>query len=76
MKIGRFFTNFLTRLSIKITLGLFLSLWQILKGKSAWKEVNEYDKMSVAMNIGHINHIRARKLLFKLMEQNIEKWWD
>ena len=49
---------------------------QILKGKSAWKEVNEYDKMSVAMNIGHINHNRARKLLFKLMEQNVEKWWN
>ncbi|MDB9800877.1 hypothetical protein OAB94_00685 [Flavobacteriaceae bacterium] len=33
-------------------------------------------KQRVAMNIGHINHERARKLLFKLMEQNIEKWWD
>ena len=30
----------------------------------------------IAMNIGHINHERARKLLFKLMEQNIQKWWD
>lgn len=33
-------------------------------------------KQRIAMNIGHINHERARKLLFKLMEQNIEKWWD
>ena len=33
-------------------------------------------KQKLAMNIGHINHKRARKLLFKLMEQNIEKWWD
>ena len=33
-------------------------------------------KQRVAMNIGHINHERARKLLFKLMEQNIERWWD
>ena len=33
-------------------------------------------KQRIAMNIGHINHDRARKLLFKLMEQNIEKWWD
>jgi hypothetical protein len=30
----------------------------------------------IAMNIGYINHDRARKLLFKIMEQNIEKWWD
>ena len=33
-------------------------------------------KQKLAMNIGHINHERARKLLFKIMEQNIEKWWD
>ena len=33
-------------------------------------------KQRLAMNIGCINHERARKLLFKLMEQNIEKWWD
>ena len=33
-------------------------------------------KQRLAMNIGHINHKRAIKLLFKLMEQNIEKWWD
>lgn len=30
----------------------------------------------IAMNIGHINHKRARKLLFKIMEENIEGWWD
>jgi hypothetical protein len=33
-------------------------------------------KQRIAMNIGHINQDRARKLLFKIMEQNIEKWWD
>jgi len=37
---------------------------------------NENDKQRIAMNIAHINHDRARKLLFKLMEQNIEGWWD
>jgi hypothetical protein len=36
----------------------------------------EDDKQIIAMNIGCINHDRARKLLFKLMEQNIERWWD
>lgn len=34
------------------------------------------DKQVIAMNISHINHNRARKLLFKLMEENIERWWD
>lgn len=33
-------------------------------------------KQKLAMNIGHINHERARKLLFKIMEQHIERWWD
>ena len=33
-------------------------------------------KQSIAMNIGHINHGRSKKLLFKLMEENIERWWD
>jgi len=33
-------------------------------------------KQRIAMNIGRINHERARKLLFKIMEQNIENWWD
>jgi hypothetical protein len=33
-------------------------------------------KQRIAMNIGHINHDRARKLLFKIMEENVERWWD
>ena len=36
----------------------------------------EDDKQVIAMNIGYVNHARARKLLFKLMEENIERWWD
>lgn len=34
------------------------------------------DKNGIAMNIAHINHDRAKKLLFKIMEREIEKWWD
>jgi hypothetical protein len=33
-------------------------------------------KQRIAMNIGYYNHNRARKLLFKIMEENIEGWWD
>ena len=33
-------------------------------------------KLGIAMNIAHINHDRARKLLFKILENNIERWWD
>jgi hypothetical protein len=33
-------------------------------------------KRIIAMNIAYLNHDRARKLLFKIMEENIEGWWD
>lgn len=36
----------------------------------------EDDKQIIAMNIGQINHDRANMLLFKIMEQNISRWWD
>jgi hypothetical protein len=36
----------------------------------------EDDKHVIAMNIAHTNQDRARKLLFKIMEENIEGWWD
>lgn len=36
---------------------------------------SEIDKR-IAMNMGFYNHKRARKLLFKIMEENIEGWWD
>lgn len=33
-------------------------------------------KQRIAMNIGYYNHNRARKILFLIMEENIEGWWD
>ncbi len=33
-------------------------------------------KRIIAMNISKINQDRVRKLLFKIMEQNIEGWWS
>jgi len=52
---------------------------RVINGEGIFKFDNVVDfenKQRIAMNIGHINHDRARKLLFKLMEQNIERWWD
>jgi hypothetical protein len=34
------------------------------------------DKEDIAREIAHENQERSRKLLFKIMEQNIERWWD
>ena len=33
-------------------------------------------KRIIAMNIAHLNHERARKVLHKLIERNQQKWWD
>lgn len=50
---------------------------QVMNGKGVFSlEGRENDKHVIAMNISHINHNRARKLLFKIMEENIEGWWD
>jgi len=33
-------------------------------------------KHIIAMNIGHINQQRAQDLLFKILNENINGWWD
>jgi hypothetical protein len=49
---------------------------RVLNGEG-WLKIEDFaDKHRIASNIAHINHNRARKLLFKIMEQNIEGWWD
>ena len=52
---------------------------RVLKGEGVFT-LNGRDKADmkgiIARNIAHLNHERARKLLFKIMEKNIERWWD
>jgi len=40
------------------------------------KEVDETDKQRIAMEIAHENQNRCRKLIFKIMESEIDRWWD
>jgi len=49
---------------------------RVMNGEGWLKIEDENDKDRIASNIAHINHDRARKLLFKIIEQNIEGWWD
>jgi len=50
---------------------------RVLKGEgSINRKGRKKDKHIIAMNIAYLNHDRARKLLFKIMEENIEGWWD
>lgn len=34
------------------------------------------DDYSISSYIADMNHDRARKLLFKILEEHIERWWD
>ena len=36
----------------------------------------EKDKKLIARKISQENHNRAKKLLFKILEEKIEYWWD
>lgn len=52
---------------------------RVMKGEGPFDFDGEDDleiKFRIAMNIGHINQERAQKLLFKIMGENIQKWWD
>jgi hypothetical protein len=40
------------------------------------QKIGNERKQTIAMNIAHINEQRAHKLLFKMLETNIRKWWD
>jgi hypothetical protein len=50
----------------------------------AYREVTKTDKYifqnnnkrTIAMNMGYYLHNKANRILFKLLERNIVKWWD
>jgi hypothetical protein len=41
-----------------------------------YKQVKAENKYRTALNIARANEERAHKLLFKILEQNIRRWWD
>jgi hypothetical protein len=41
-----------------------------------YNQVKIEDKHRTAFYIGRENEERAHKLLFKILEQNIRRWWD
>jgi len=42
----------------------------------SWEGRTFADKRTIAMNIAHVNQERARKALYKMIERNIQSWWD
>ena len=56
---------------------------RVLNGEGIWgkqdnaNNVTDFElKRNVAMNIAYLNQERARKTLHKLIERNIQSWWD
>ena len=54
-----------------------------LNGEGIWGKRYNADnatdfelKRNVAMNVAYLNQERARKTLHKLIERNIQRWWD
>ena len=44
--------------------------------KTLLKQYPDVDKKGIAIRMSRENHKRAKRLLFSIMEQSIEKWWD
>tara|TARA_R110002072_G_C7780370_1_gene520012 strand:+ start:294 stop:845 length:552 start_codon:yes stop_codon:yes gene_type:complete len=56
---------------------------RVLNGEGIWgkqdnaNNVTDFElKRNVAKNIAYLNQERARKTLHKLIERNIQSWWD
>ena len=49
---------------------------RVMNGEGPFKLDGSNDKQRIAMNIGRINEKRAHDLLFKIINENINKWWD
>jgi hypothetical protein len=51
---------------------------RVMARQTNWvgNEIDITDKKIVAMTIAHENQERCHKLLFRIMEQNIRRWWD
>ena len=39
-------------------------------------QVDTTDKHRIALEIAHMNHDRCRELIFRIMSDHIERWWD
>lgn len=51
---------------------------RVLSGQVTWygKVIDLADRKEIAMCIAEENQQRSRRLLFKILEENIEGWWD
>jgi hypothetical protein len=52
-----------------------LTYKRVLNGETPFEIVSD-DKYKIAISMGMLNHKRAIKLLFKIMGERIETWWD
>lgn len=60
----------------KDELDIYFSMYPLTYKKVIAKHGKDEDKAMTALLMGDIRQEKARKLLFKILEQNIECWWD
>lgn len=53
-----------------------LTYKRVLNGETPFDIIDPNDKYKIAVSMSILNHNRALKLLFKIMEERIETWWD
>lgn len=66
-------------LDFKVTkdeLDIYYSMYPLTFKKIAVEYGDTKDRSSTALLMGMDRQDKARKLLFKILEQNIESWWD
>lgn len=49
---------------------------KVISGHGLYNLTADASNDMIAMGMAYLNHQRAKKLLFKIIEENIEKWWD
>ena len=53
----------------------YVRIYRLVK-KGDWYGFDTNEKEGAAFAIGRINHTRAVKLLFRMLENHIQEWWD
>lgn len=47
---------------------------EVMKGENQF--FGNHNDVNICMNIGYYMHNKARRILFRILEQNGEDWWD
>ena len=75
-KVGRIGVKSLLYFEIVSTIALTIGIIVGYLAQPGKIDKTGLDKQEIAVKIAYNNQERSRKLLFKIMEENIERWWN